>query len=106
MVRRAQAKKAMVAVVDVSAGFFLRDYRILLNGLAQEEGAIFVPGALSGIITNPSMKSDFLHPNGNGYKLIAERIQAAIKPYLEGLEKVNAIKAGTGAVTKEVEVSI
>lgn len=82
MIRRAQAKKAMVAVVDVSAGLFLRDYRVLLNSLADEEGAIFVPGALSGIITNPCMKSDFIHPNANGYKIIAHRVYRKIMPSL------------------------
>jgi lysophospholipase L1-like esterase len=82
MVRRAQARKAMVAIVDISAGLFLRDYRVAFNSLAKEEGAIFVPSVLSGIITNPSMKSDFIHPNADGYKIIAQRVYRAIMPYL------------------------
>ncbi|MBM3249606.1 MAG: arylesterase [Candidatus Omnitrophica bacterium] len=83
MVREIQKAGAMVAVVDISAGLFLRDYRILLSRIARQDQAIFVPAVLSGIITDPTMKSDFIHPNGEGYKLIAERIHRAISPYLE-----------------------
>jgi len=82
MVERVQAKKAMVAIVDISAGMFLKEYRSVFYNLARGKGAIFIPSILSGIITNPSMKSDFLHPNANGYKMIAERIRRAIVPYL------------------------
>jgi len=83
MVEQIQAKGVMVAIVDISAGMFLAEYRKAFYNLAREEGAIFIPHILSGIITNPSMKSDFLHPNAQGYKMIAQRIYRNIKPYLE-----------------------
>ena len=82
MARRAQAKQAMVAILDISSGLFLREYRLELQKLAVEEGAIFVPSILRGIITNPSMKSDFFHPNADGYKIIAHRVYREIMPYL------------------------
>ncbi len=83
MVERVQAKGAMVALVDISAGMFLKEYRLAFYNLAREKGAIFIPSILSGIITNPSMKSDFLHPNGAGYRMIAQRIHREIIPYLK-----------------------
>ncbi|MFH1442365.1 MAG: GDSL-type esterase/lipase family protein [Candidatus Omnitrophota bacterium] len=73
-----QKKGAMVAIVDISAGLLLKDYRPLLHKISKEKKAIFIPSILSGIVTNPSMKSDFLHPNGNGYKIIAQRIYKKI----------------------------
>ena len=82
MVEQIQVKKAMVALVDISAGMFLAEYRKELSKLAREKEAIFIPHILSGIITNPRMKSDFLHPNASGYKMIAQRIYRAIMPYL------------------------
>ena len=82
MVEEVQASGAMVAVVDISAGLFLREYRALYKKLAYEKGAIFIPGILNKIVTNPSMKSDFLHPNGEGYRMIAGRIYRSIEPYL------------------------
>jgi len=83
MVEKVQAKGAMAAIVDISAGMFLAEYRKDFSNLAREKGAIFIAGALSGIITNPHLKSDFIHPNTSGYKLIAQRIHQAIKPYLD-----------------------
>jgi len=83
MVEQIQAKGAMVAIVDISAGMFLAEYRKAFSNLAREKGAIFIPRLLSGIITNPSMKSDFLHPNANGYKMVTQCIYRAITPYLE-----------------------
>lgn len=82
MVDQAQSKGAMVAIVDISAGMFLSEYRTAFYKLAREKGAIFIPHILSGIITNPRMKSDFLHPNAQGYQMIAQRICRTILPYL------------------------
>ena len=83
IVGRIQSKGAMVAIVDISAGLFLREYRSSLKKIAREKQAIFISSTLKGIITNPSMKSDFIHPNAHGYKMIAQRIYNAIMPYLQ-----------------------
>lgn len=77
-----QAQGAMVAVVDISAAMILREYHSAFYNLAREKGAIFIPRILSGIITNPRLKSDFIHPNTNGYNVIAQRIYRIITPYL------------------------
>ncbi|MFA5144744.1 MAG: GDSL-type esterase/lipase family protein [Candidatus Omnitrophota bacterium] len=98
MVRQFQARGAMVAIVDISAGLFLKEYRPLFRNIARENGAIFIPAILSGLITNPSMKSDFLHPNTEGYKIVAQRIYEAIMPYLEqntALRKKHGAGEGT-----------
>jgi lysophospholipase L1-like esterase len=83
MVERIQAKGAMVAIADVSAGPFLKEYRVAFGKIAGEKGTIFIPGILSGIVTHSNLKSDFIHPNAQGYKLIAEKVYLAIKPYLK-----------------------
>ncbi len=82
MIDRIHNKGAMVALVDISAGFFMLEYRWAYRKLAAEKQVIFIPSVLQGVLTNPSLKSDFLHPNASGYKIIAERIYQAIKPYL------------------------
>lgn len=83
MIDLCQEKGAMVAVADISAGMFFREYRIAFRKIAQEKGAIFIPGILNGIITNPMLKSDFFHPNVKGYQVVCDRIFNAIQPYLE-----------------------
>jgi len=82
MIDKIQEKGAMAAIVDISAGMLMSDYRRDFSLLAKEKGAIFIPGVFNGIITNSKYKSDFIHPNIEGYKLIAARISRAITPYL------------------------
>lgn len=83
MVDKIQARGAMVAIADISAGLLMRDYHRPYRKIAREKGAIFIPSIMSGIITNPKMKSDFFHPNVTGYKLIAERVYRCIKSYVK-----------------------
>lgn len=92
MIKAIQADGAMVALVDISAGMFLSKYRKEYAEIAKEQDAIFIPGILSKILTNPSMKSDFLHPNANGYKEIANRIYRRISPYLQENQKLKSLQ--------------
>lgn len=83
IIDRIQEKGAMVALVDISAGMFFMDYRGVFKKLAADKKAIFIPAVLNRIITNPSMKSDFFHPNGRGYRIVAKRIYQAISGYVK-----------------------
>lgn len=89
MVDKIHAKGAMVAIADISAGMFFREYHLALRKLAREKGAIFIPSILNGIITTPQLKSDFLHPNADGYTLVAKRVYRAILPYLKQNSALN-----------------
>lgn len=83
MIAEIQGQGSMVAIVDISAGLFFKDYGASFKNLSLQTNSIFIPKVMEGIITNPSMKSDFLHPNGNGYQIIAQRIEGTISPYLK-----------------------
>jgi len=83
IIDRIQDKGIMVALVDISAGMFFQEYRAEFKKLARKKMAIFIPSVLNKIITNPAMKSDFLHPNAAGYQVVASRIYQKIEPYLK-----------------------
>ena len=83
MIKEIQARGAMVALADVHAGFIMSNYAKEIKRLSKKYNAIFIGSLFSGIITNPQLKSDFIHPNAEGYKLIAQRIYRAILPYLK-----------------------
>ena len=83
IIDRIQAQGAMVALMDISAGFFFKEYRADFKKLARQKQAIFIPVVLYKIITNPAMKSDFFHPNARGYKIIANRVYKAIAGYIK-----------------------
>lgn len=82
MINKIQAKGAMVAIFDISTDIVLHDYGQAFYNLALEKQAIFIPGVLRDILTNPHLKSDYVHPNKVGYKIIAYRIYRYLMPYL------------------------
>jgi lysophospholipase L1-like esterase len=46
--------------------------------LAQQTGAMLVPNIFEGIVKNPDLMSDSIHPNNSGYNIIAQRFYNAI----------------------------
>lgn len=84
IVTRIQAAGALVVLVGVDGGFLLGTHGEDFRALARRTGAVFVPNVLKGILDNPRLKADQIHPNGAGYTVMAERIHAKLEPYLEG----------------------
>ncbi len=82
MVKLIQAGGAMVAIVDISNILFMGEYRQELERLSKKYQAIFIPRILEDIVTNEKLKSDAVHPNAKGYKIIAYRVYRGIIPYL------------------------
>ncbi len=82
MIKKIQAAGAMAAIADVGNGLVMGDYSKEFKRLSKEYNLIFIPRLLDGILTNPSLKSDFIHPNAEGYKLISQRVYRVILPYL------------------------
>lgn len=78
-----QEAGALVALCDISGGFVFRDYKNDYKKLARKTGCIYVPGLLAGILEDPSLKYDQIHPNSKGYKIIAKRVYRAIKAYIK-----------------------
>ena len=83
MVLMIQHRYAMVVLVEVAAGTFANQYLAGFKQLAKKRRALLVPNILEGIFTNPSLKSDEIHPNDAGYRLIADRIYKKIMPLLK-----------------------
>jgi acyl-CoA thioesterase-1 len=82
MIKIIQARGAMVAIADISNLVLMASYGKEFLRLSRQYGAILIPGILNGIIADPELKSDFIHPNSKGYQLIAHRIYRGIIPYL------------------------
>jgi len=82
MVAMIQQKKAMVVLAEVGAGYFGDAYIERFKQIAKKRRALLIPNILRGILSDPSLKSDEIHPNDAGYRLIADRIYEKIKPLL------------------------
>jgi lysophospholipase L1-like esterase len=94
IVRRVQAHGAMVAIAGIRLGVLGDDYAEIFKETAERFGALYIPQVLNGILTDAGLRSDPIHPNGKGYRLIAERIAEKIKPLLRESDRLRVTRAG------------
>ena len=73
----------MVVLVGLRLGLFTDEYGPIYAEIAKQHGALYIPEIMKGILSDPKLKSDSIHPNGAGYQLMAERILEQVKPLLE-----------------------
>ncbi len=50
--------------------------------IARQTSSLFIPHLLRYVLHHPELKYDEVHPNGNGYRWIANKIARFLKPYL------------------------
>jgi acyl-CoA thioesterase-1 len=87
IVQRIQERGVMVALVGMRLGLFTDEYGPIYEEIAKKHGALFIPEILKGILSDAKLKSDPIHPNGAGYKLVAERILKEVKALLEEADR-------------------
>lgn len=87
MIKQVKSSGAIVALVETRAGLIMGEYSSIYRRLAKKYNAILVPNVMDGIFSQPKLKSDYVHPNAEGYKLMSQRILKAIKPYLKNNHK-------------------
>lgn len=100
IVRRIHEAGAMVALVAVRLGLFADEYGPLYREIARERGALLIPDVMKDILSDAKLKSDPIHPSGTGYRLMARRIAAAIKPLLEEADRRRSRRDGALQATK------
>jgi acyl-CoA thioesterase-1 len=83
IVQQVQAAGAMVVLLGFRFPGFRGDYEAMYKRIAKDERCLFIPNLLRGILTEPKLKSDEIHPNAAGYDLMAERIDGPMKKLLE-----------------------
>jgi acyl-CoA thioesterase I len=82
IIRRIQDEGAIVAIAGMRLGLFTDEYGPVYQELAERHGSLLIDEALKGVLSDPKLRSDPIHPNGAGYGLLAERIAKAVKPLL------------------------
>lgn len=81
IVDEVQQAGAIAVIVD-TGGPGMGEYSKAYKKMAKEKGALFVPGILKGIFYKRHLKSDAVHPNAQGYALVADKVHKVIKNYL------------------------
>ncbi len=83
IVERIRARGAAVVLVGVSVGLISDSYSDEYEQLARRTSAGLVPDILDDILGRGDRMSDAIHPNDEGYRLMAERIEPAIRGLLQ-----------------------
>ncbi|HQG32627.1 MAG TPA: arylesterase [Deltaproteobacteria bacterium] len=83
IVKRIQARGAMVVVGGIDVPRFGKGLRGSYKRLCEETGALLIPDIYEGIIGHEDLMSDELHPNDKGYQIMAERFYGVIRGYLQ-----------------------
>lgn len=78
IVRKVHARGAMVVLLGFRFPTLGPSYEEMYERVAEEEGCLLVPDVLDGILRNPETRSDAIHPNGRGYRVMAERVAEAL----------------------------
>lgn len=83
IVRRIQEAGAMVVLLGFRFPSISGNYEDMYERVAEEERALLVEGTLKGILNNPALKSDEIHPNARGYELMATRIADPLRKLMK-----------------------
>ena len=78
IVRKIQGSGAMVVLLGFRFPSLTANYESMYERVAGEEHCLLVDGVLRGILTDPSLKSDEIHPNARGYQKMADRIASPV----------------------------
>jgi lysophospholipase L1-like esterase len=78
-VRAIHGAGAMVVILGFRFPTLGASYEKMYAKVAGDERCLLIPDLLDGILSNPSLKSDEIHPNARGYQLMAERVAGPCK---------------------------
>ena len=73
---------ALVVVGGIDVPLFDRGFDDAYEDLQRRTGCLLIPNVLKGLFGNHKLMADQIHPNGEGYRIMAQRFHKAIEPYL------------------------
>jgi acyl-CoA thioesterase-1 len=87
IVKSVQDRGAMVVLLGFTFPSLGPSYEAMYERVADEEGCLFVPDMLDGILSDASLRSDPIHPNARGYALMAERVAGPLQALRKKADK-------------------
>ena len=82
IVERLLAARIVPVLVEIEVPVFGGQYGEMFERLGDDYSVPVVDGALRGILTDPALKSDTIHPNAAGYDRLAQAVAAEVRPLL------------------------
>jgi acyl-CoA hydrolase len=87
------AAGSMVVLLEINVGLLRDPYLEGYRAVADRHGALLVEDVLQGILTDPALRVDPIHPNARGHALIADRLVAALQPLLREAERRRSLRS-------------
>ena len=87
IVRMLVAQGMMVVILEVNVGLMGDPYLEGYRAVAKRYGAVLVADVMKGILGNPDLKVDGIHPNPQGHRLISERVIQVLRPLLQAADR-------------------
>jgi lysophospholipase L1-like esterase len=82
IIRSIQAEGALVIIGGIDIPFYGKGFGGAYRELAEETGSVLIPNVFDGIMGIRSLMSDPIHPNSQGYTVMAQHFYRALQPYL------------------------
>lgn len=86
IVRQIHERGAIVVLAGMRLGLFTDEYASMYEKLARRTGAFYLPEVMKDILSNSKLKSDPIHPNAAGYRMLGERIAEQLMPLLRAAD--------------------
>lgn len=86
MIDRFHQEGSFVVLIGVRSTSFRDKNAEHFAALAKQKDVLYIEDIFKGIMFRPTLMSDAIHPNAEGYKLIAQRLQEELMPYLPALK--------------------
>ena len=83
IVDRIRERGAAVILVGLSFGVLTDTYGDGYEDLARRTSSGLVPDILEGILGQPDLMADHIHPNDRGYRMMADRIEPVLRELLK-----------------------
>lgn len=77
------AAGAIPVVTGLELGAFVDEYGPVYARVARRRGAVLVPDLLGGVLGSPSLMADPIHPNAAGYRVVASKVETALREILD-----------------------
>jgi len=86
MIDRLHRAGSFVVLIGIRSASLRDRNEPYFKQLSKEKHVLYVPDLLKGVAFKPIYMSDAVHPNDEGYKMIAERLEKVLRPVLPKLE--------------------
>ncbi len=82
IIEKIHARGAVTLLVGVQGGILGDKYKGEFRDLRKRYQTAFVPDILDGLIGTPGLMYDGVHPNDEGYRVIADRLEPVLRELL------------------------